>query len=128
MSEMSVEVDSSGAIARLNEFMQNFMQVNTVLEEDINDGIMLMVDTAVALCPVGETGKLQHSIHYEGSFPDYSIVVDAQNEYGQYYGYYVEWGTSRQGAQPFLWPAINAVLPKLVYRIRRHVKDFILGR
>ena len=127
MSEMSIEIDSSGAIARLNEFMQNFMQVNTVLEEDVNDGVELMVDTAKVLCPV-DKGILRDSIHYEGSFPDYSIVVDAQNEAGQYYGFWVEWGTSRQGAQPFLWPAINAVLPKLVYRIRRHVKDFILGR
>ena len=127
MSEMSVEIDSSGAIARLNEFMQNFMQVNTVLEEDVNDGVEMMVETAKILVPVA-TGNLRDSIHYEGSFPDYSIVVDAQNEYGQYYGYFVEHGTSRQGAQPFLWPAINAVLPKLVYRIRRHVKDFILGR
>ena len=120
MSEMSVEIDSSGAIARLNEFMQNFMQVNTVLEEDVNDGVEMMVETARILVPVA-TGNLRDSIHYEGSFPNYSIVVDAQNEYGQYYGYYVEWGTSKMGAQPFLWPAINAVLPKLVYRIRRHV-------
>ena len=127
MSEMRVEIDSSGAIARLNEFMQNFMQVNTVLEEDVNDGVEMMVETARILVPVA-TGRLRDSIHYEGSFPDYSIVVDAQNEAGQFYGYYVEWGTSKMGAQPFLWPAINAVLPKLVYRIRRHVKDFILGR
>ena len=88
---MSIEIDSSGAIARLNEFMQNFMQVNTVLEEDVNDGVEMMVETARILVPVA-TGNLRDSIHYQGSFPDYSIVVDAQNEYGQYYGYYVEWG------------------------------------
>ena len=91
MSEMSIEIDSSGAIARLNEFMQNFMQVNTVLEEDVLDGVELMVDTAKILAPV-DKGVLRDSIHYEGQFPDYSIVVDAQNEAGQFYGYYVEWG------------------------------------
>ncbi len=127
MSEMRIEMDTSGALAKLDSFLQNFMEVNKVVEEVTDDALDLIIETARVLCPV-DTGLLRDSIHGEGSFPNYEIVVDAQNESGQFYGFFVEWGTSKQGPQPFLWPAINAVVPKMTYRLRRQVKDFILGR
>lgn len=51
------------------------------------------------------TGALRDSIHKEGSGNDTRVTV------GVPYGVYVEYGTSRMGARPFLWPALEAERP-----------------
>lgn len=52
-----------------------------------------------------DTGELRDSIHVEGSGQKAAVVVDADH------GVYVEYGTSRMGAQPFLWPSLEAERP-----------------
>jgi HK97 gp10 family phage protein len=60
-----------------------------------------------------KTGTLRRSIHTE--FPsDLSAVVGPSVEYGKY----VEFGTRRMGARPYLRPAADAVLPGFAGRVR----------
>lgn len=67
---------------------------------------------AQAKAPV-KTGTLRRSIHT--TFPsETSAVIGPSVEYGGY----VEFGTRRMGARPFLRPAADAVLPGFAARIR----------
>lgn len=53
-----------------------------------------------------DTGKLKNSIQaYQVASGHWRVVVGAE------YGIYVEWGTSRMAAQPYLQPAITTVSP-----------------
>ena len=51
-------------------------------------------------CPV-DTGRLRNSIKYDVQVDEQAVYVGTEVEYGKY----VELGTSRMGAQPFLGPA-----------------------
>ena len=63
---------------------------------------------AKAKVPV-DTGKLKESIHREKVGPAHHVVVaDAENDYDDPYGRYVEFGTRLHRAQPFLGPAVVA--------------------
>jgi HK97 gp10 family phage protein len=57
-------------------------------------------DDMVALCPV-DTGELVSSIHVEGDGDTVYVTV------GTDHWSYVEYGTSRMRAQPFIRPALN---------------------
>lgn len=65
-------------------------------------GIDAFMATATSLCPV-RTGYLQSSISASISGTN-TIHVEASADYAQY----VEYGTSRMGAQPFFEPAVEA--------------------
>ena len=126
MFEMTITIDASDTLGKLDKMLNTFMNLENIIEPDMVDGMDLIVSVAKELCPV-DTGKLQDSIRWEGSFPDYQIIVDAQNEAGQYYGKYVEWGTRFQGQQPFLYQAFREVMHQLKYRLYRHVREAIRG-
>jgi HK97 gp10 family phage protein len=67
---------------------------------------------AKARVPV-KTATLQRSIHTV--FPtDLSAIVGPS----VFYGIYVEMGTRRMGARPYMRPAAEAVLPKFADQIR----------
>jgi HK97 gp10 family phage protein len=51
------------------------------------------------------TGQLRDSIHREGGGTEATVVADAPH------AKYVEYGTSRMGARPFFWPALEANRP-----------------
>lgn len=68
---------------------------------------------AKAKAPV-DTGTLRNSIQARRTGPAAWVV-----SVGADYGVYVEWGTSRAAAQPFLRPAITAVQPVFVAAMRR---------
>lgn len=57
---------------------------------------------AKLLCPV-DTGRLQGSIVHETSPEDHSVTIGTNVEYAAY----VELGTKRTKAQPYLRPAIE---------------------
>ena len=127
MFEMTITIDASDTLGKLDEMLNKFMELQNVIEPDMDNAMILMVDVAKELCPV-DTGKLQDSIRYEGSFPVYELIADAQNDKGQFYGKYVEFGTMMQGAQPFLYPAFREVSRQLINTLRRHIREFISGR
>lgn len=51
------------------------------------------------------TGALRDSIHREGAGSSATVIA------GVLYAVFVEYGTSRMGAQPFFWPALEAERP-----------------
>lgn len=71
-----------------------------------------------------ETGKLKASIMSEQ--PSANVVVfraPATNESGRPYGQYVELGTGRGPAQPFLVPAVRDSLPLVKSMIRDEIRS-----
>jgi HK97 gp10 family phage protein len=78
-----------------------------------------IIEDAKALCPV-DTGSLRRSIRYERD-PDGGVVIAAgggsvinpRTRREVDYAAYVEFGTSRSPAQPFLQPALEKNLPNL---------------
>lgn len=52
-----------------------------------------------------KTGRLRDGIQREGSGMQAKVTSEAP------YSTYVEYGTSRMGAQPFFWPALEAERP-----------------
>ena len=55
-----------------------------------------------------DSGELKDSGHIDKIPGGYRLVYDAKNRSGQSYAGYVEYGTTRTPAQPFLNPAAEA--------------------
>ena len=79
-------------------------------------GATIVKGDAVMRCPV-DTGQLRNSIQ-EAIYDDYAIV-DSNVEYAPH----VEYGTSRQKAQPFLRPALD----ENIEDIKRVMGDILKG-
>lgn len=76
-----------------------------VMASSVMQGALIVQDDAKVRCPV-DTGTLKRSIHseFEEQTPNSaSAVVGTDVEYGKY----VEFGTSRMSAQPYLRPAVD---------------------
>lgn len=71
---------------------------------------------AKALVPV-DTGALKNSITGE-----MTGTAEGQVSVGQEYGPYVEYGTARQAAQPYLTPAADRARPRLVAAVDAALK------
>ena len=99
--------------AKLNKYSeQKKRQVDTELQTTA-----LEIETgAKKRCPV-DTGRLRSSIHHRGRDLDYEILTDV------HYGKYIEYGTSKMGAKPYMFPAFEFAKPGLMQRISE-----ILGR
>lgn len=67
-----------------------------------------VADLARQLSPV-DTGALRGSIRVEPSAPDVRMYVKAGGRGGVDYAAFVEYGTARAAAQPFLTPAARAI-------------------
>lgn len=78
-----------------------------------------LVERAQELCPVRK-GELRASIHKVVLKTRVKVIADAKNDQGTSYAYYVETGTGRGPAQPFLRPAMMAILP----HIRKSFSDW----
>jgi HK97 gp10 family phage protein len=71
---------------------------------------LVVAGQAKVLCPV-DTGALQNSIGVERNTPGPGdVTVSATMEYAAY----VEWGTSRRAAQPYMRPALDAKRRQIV--------------
>jgi len=98
-----ITADRSG---RLISFIENrSVEVLEQLAEKV-------VERAKELVPV-RTGDLRDSIHAEILKTRVKIIADAKNDSGHSYAYYVETGTGRGPAQPFLRPALQSVIPDI---------------
>lgn len=122
---VEIEMDSSGALARLDRYLHNIRDYPNIVDEEFTKGVEAMVSLAAYYCPK-LTGRLSRSIRYEGTSPNFKLIADAVNDLGQPYAAYVEFGTSRQAAQPYMWPAVNAVMEELVLLLRGRIRRFIM--
>lgn len=82
----------------------------------IQDGAQQTADMAKSLAPV-DTGFLRGSIHVETQDSGHAqVVVEAS------YGQFVEYGTVKMAAQPYLTPAVELVKPQLINKLKNILK------
>lgn len=92
---------------RRNRFPQVRAQINAAAARGVSRAADFMVDLARQLVPV-DTGALRQSIRREPRQPDLTVIVKAGGG-GVGYAKYVEYGTSRSPAQPYMTPAARAI-------------------
>ena len=88
--------------------------------EDLEAGAIVILSEAQANCPV-DTGFLQSTAFMEVTSDDVLIGFNAD------YASYVEFGTYKMAAQPFLRPAMDnaeaAALSAIVDSVESHFRD-----
>jgi len=83
-----------------------FQEVKARVRDALRTAGPLILRSAIQKCPV-DTGNLQRNIETE--YEGLSLRVGTQVEYGGY----VEGGTSKMAAQPYLRPALDENLRKI---------------
>lgn len=99
--------------AKLDAILRNLGKNKSIATEQIANGV---VDIAKDNAPV-LSGALRDSIHVESDGDDHAVVV------GVDYGAFVEFGTSRMAAQPYLGPAVAKVRKKLAKYFKKVVTN-----
>lgn len=117
-------------IEGLQELNQEFNDLENALTQEIITALMrggMIIETdAKRRCPV-DTGRLRASlttdVEREGE-TTFVLKVGTNVEYASF----VENGTSRMAAQPFLRPAVDAKAKDVVDEIRESIREQINGR
>ena len=117
-------------IEGLQELNQEFNDLENALTQEIITALMrggMIIETdAKRRCPV-DTGRLRASlttdVEREGK-TTFVLKVGTNVEYASF----VETGTSRMAAQPFLRPAVDAKAKDVVDEIRESIREQINGR
>jgi HK97 gp10 family phage protein len=123
MSFVETTVESEADLLRLVNTVSKeaFARVQQVLY----NGAIRIAERARDFAPV-RTGRLLLSIHTTGvgtleepdeAFTPVGIVADAP------YAGYVEGGTSKMAAQPFMQPALDEIRPQLLREIRTAIDN-----
>lgn len=101
----------------LNSLRDLAPRVMEVVDAELNDAAEEIQFLAQELAPV-RTGALKASIHVQ-RIDHLALQVRADAPYAAY----VEYGTSRMAAQPFMTPAIEAVRAEYIARIAQAVRS-----
>ncbi len=83
----------------------------------------IVLEDAKRRCPV-DTGALKASLHIEqgkSKKPDIKQEVKILTGKKEYYGTFVELGTSRQAAKPFLRPAVDENKDKIAAAVNQEI-------
>ncbi|WP_375374084.1 HK97-gp10 family putative phage morphogenesis protein [Hymenobacter aerilatus] len=102
-SNLQVGVDGQQLNGLLNKIKLLLPSTRAAAREVVAETLLLIESDAKELAPV-DTGRLRSSIHTEISSNGLSGVVGTNVSYAPF----VELGTTRQRAQPFLFPAYEA--------------------
>lgn len=95
---MNISVSVNGSI---NDILSLAEQITGRLPEALAGGAEAVADSARGMCPV-DTGTLKDSIGVSASESSAEVYAGAD------YAVYVEFGTYKSPAQPFLVPALSA--------------------
>lgn len=91
----------------IGKFRTAFNAIRTrqtgAIKEAVKLSALSIEATAKQLCPV-DTGRLRSSIHHEITAFGFNATVGTNVEYAPF----IEFGTARQRAQPYLFPAAEA--------------------
>lgn len=96
-------------------------RLRAALQVGVRAGAMVLENAAKGYCPV-DTGTLRRSIHTEvqpGSLDRVSALVGPDAPYG----IYIEYGTRRMRAQPFLRPAVDHHGREAADVVRAHIRE-----
>ena len=95
---MNISISVDGNINDISEIAE---AIKSRLPAALLDGAEAVADTARGMCPV-RTGQLRSSISTSSSGESAQVFADAD------YAIFVELGTYKMAAQPFLVPALSA--------------------
>lgn len=128
MIDLQITVDANQLIEFIGAVKTNLENLDYILDQDLREYLEEAVSLAQLYVPV-DTGRLRDSIRLEGEAGNYVLIADARNPVsGEPYGGYVEYGTSRMPAQPYMRPALNEIMPKLTDRIKLSLRDVFSRR
>jgi len=116
-----MELEVKGLDEMIRFFEEAERSLLDELDAAVDSGAKLVWDTATTLCPV-RTGRLKNSIHILKQ-KELERIIRADTEYA----IFVEFGTSRMAAQPFIRPALEARRAEIVALIHGAVGR-IFGR
>lgn len=105
---MKVEFEFDGR--KVQERLEKMVDKDKVMKELVKGGLAIEAD-AKKLCPV-RTGNLMRSIHTEKTDDEVSVGTPVE------YAPFVEFGTSKMEAQPYLQPAFEKHKDKIIKNIR----------
>ena len=104
-------------MAKVNWYQERVInQVNSALEKAIFQAVLMVEADARKLCAV-DTSRLRASITHEVKEIAKGVIqgkVGSSTSYSRF----VELGTSKQSAQPYLRPALEKNWPEIVRMIR----------
>ena len=129
MIVLEVEANFAQLERYVISIISNLEGIDQLLDEDLRQSLDEIVAYAKVYAPV-DTGRLRDSIRYEQQEPlSYAIIADPRNpKTGRGYAVYPEYGTSKMPAQPYMRPALNEGLPKLLDMLKRDVGELFLRR
>ncbi len=90
--KMQIDINYDNGLSDIANNIENFADI-------IGQGAQTVCESAKSLCPV-DTGRLQSSINVQPG--GNTAVISADTEYAVF----VEFGTSKMAAQPYLVPAL----------------------
>ena len=113
-TRVNIEVEQGRELAR------NFNRINRDANNEIERAIVksaLIVERDAKLnCPV-DTGRLRQSISHR--LVEENDIIAAETGTNVEYAKSIEFGTSRQSAQPFLFPAYNNNKQRILRELAR---------
>jgi HK97 gp10 family phage protein len=118
----SVEVEVKG-VERLAKIFQEYADsLQAELDSVMDQAAQYVHDTAITLVPV-RTGRLKSTIHIEKGDEPLTRIVKAGGSEAPY-APFVEYGTRKMAAQPFMRPAAEARRNEIVKLITDFLKRF----
>lgn len=87
--------------------------------DGLEAGARVVETHAKIRCPV-DTGNLRASIMVDEATPERALIAP-HTEYAEH----VEFGTSRQAAQPYMRPALDEHQPEIIDAVERTVAAFV---
>ena len=124
---VQVTVENAGDIARLIQTLP--AEIFTRLQQVLANGTIRLAERARELAPV-RTGRLMASIYADlgeeseinEAFLPYQVVAETE------YATFVEFGTSRMAAHPFMGPAAEELEPEILGEVDSILSDLGLVR
>ncbi|MEI6796615.1 MAG: HK97-gp10 family putative phage morphogenesis protein [Methanomassiliicoccales archaeon] len=95
-------------------------EVRTKAKEEIMTSALEIESRAKELCPV-DTGRLRSSIRTDSSTEGEELGATVFTDVD--YAPYIELGTSRMAAQPFLVPAVEQVAPQMIRNLETIIQN-----
>jgi HK97 gp10 family phage protein len=115
----SVSVEIKGIEGLINRAKLLVPRIKAGVQQTVAETALLIESDAKQFAPV-DTGRLRSSIHAEIAPNGLSASVEA----GVGYAVFLEFGTRRQRAQPFLFPAYEKNRAAFVANLKRNLKLF----
>ena len=133
---MNLDIEIIGGQRLIAHLGDAIKRIDPNMKEALREVARRVVQDAKALCPV-DTGSLQRSIRAEEYPPQVSIyriyvvaggkIINPKTRRKVDYAAYVEYGTSRAPAQPFLRPALEQNRPLLREVLMNSLKEAFKG-